>query len=73
MSEAELAESDDADERLLTRLGLRGTRLPELQKDEPHPTAKPRRPGKRGPGRDSTGGADGEEVTIPSDEEQAAG
>jgi hypothetical protein len=72
-SEAELAESDDADERLLTLLGLRGTRPPELQKDEPRSTAKPRRPGKRGPGRDSTGGANGEEVTIPSDEEQAAG
>jgi hypothetical protein len=72
-SEAELAESDDADERLLTLLGLRGTRPPELQKGEPRPTAKQRRPGKREPGRDSTGDANEEEIPTFPDEEQAAG
>lgn len=69
-SEAELAESDDADERLLTLLGLRGPRPPEPQKEQQHPAkAALRRPGKRGPGRDSTA----EEATILPDEEQAAG
>jgi len=68
-SEAELAESDNADERLLTLLGLRGTRPPELQMEQQGPAVRQRRPGKRGPGRDSTG----EEVTLPPGEEQAAG
>ena len=71
-SEAELTESDGADERLLTLLGLRGTLPPEPQKEQQRPVqAKPRRPGKRGPGRDLTGEANGEETTP--NEEQAAG
>jgi hypothetical protein len=73
-SEAELAESDGADERLLTLLGLRKPRTSEPQTEQQRTTpAKPRRPGKRGPGRDSTGKASGEGVAIPPDEEQAAG
>jgi hypothetical protein len=73
-SEAELAESEGADERLLTLLGLRGQHPPEAQKDgSGEPRRKQKRPGKREPGRDSTGEADGEEVTCIPNEEQAAG
>jgi hypothetical protein len=65
-SEAELTESDGADERLLTLLGLRGSRTeqpPQAKTDEPSPLPKKQdRPGKRSPGRDATG-----------QEEQAAG
>ncbi len=65
-SEAELTESDGADERLLTLLGLRGSRKeqpPHAKTDEPSPLPKKQdRPGKRSPGRDATG-----------QEEQAAG
>jgi AAA domain len=73
-SEAELAESDGADERLLMLLGLRGPRTHELQKEQQRQTKPPpRKPGKRGPGRDSTGKDDGDEATILPNEEQAAG
>ncbi len=76
-SEAELTESAGADERLLTLLGLRGQRpsahSPQPE-DPPHTArAQPRRPGKRGPGRDPIGeGKKDSTVPIP-DEEQAAG
>jgi hypothetical protein len=56
-SEAELAESDGADERLLALLGLRGSRTtkqPKVKADEPSPVSKKQdRPGKRSPSRDS--------------------
>lgn len=69
-SEADLAEHDGADERLLTLLGMRGSRTPNIQEEDKGSTqAKSRRPGKREPGRDLTG----EGATILSDEEQAAG
>lgn len=75
-SEAELAESDGADERLLTLLGLRGSRKAQASKaktDEPSPSPKqPDRPGKRSPSRDATG----QEEKLPhslSNKEQAAG
>jgi energy-coupling factor transporter ATP-binding protein EcfA2 len=75
-SEAELTESDGADERLLTLLGMRGSRKtgpPNTKTDEPSPSAKKHnRPGKRAPGRDATG----QEEKPPgflSTEEQAAG
>ncbi len=69
-SEAELTESPGADERLLTLLGMRGSRTPNIQEeDKGSAKAKSRRPGKRGPGRDSAG----EGATNLSDEEQAAG
>jgi len=73
-SEAELSEPDDADERLLTLLGLRGSQPSTTQKDQPRQVkAKQGRPGKRGPGRDSTGEVSPDEATILPDEEQAAG
>src|SRR5438105_1041378 len=56
-SEAELAESDGANERLLTLLGLRGSRrVPQskVKANEPSPESKKQdRPGKRSPSRDS--------------------
>ena len=65
-SEAELTETDGADERLLTLLGLRGSRTTkpsQVKIDEPSLSPKKQdRPGKRSPGRDATG-----------QEEQAAG
>lgn len=65
-SETELTESDGADERLLTLLGLRGTG----QKKPTPSTAQPKRgrPGTRDPQRDVIGEVSGE-VT----KEQAAG
>jgi AAA domain len=58
-SEAELTESEGADERLLTLLGLRESRTPSQSKaktDEPLPVPKKQdQPGKRSPGRDATG------------------
>ena len=75
-SEAELTESDGADERLLTLLGLRGThRLgpPKPKIDEPSPSGKKQnRPGKRSPDRD-TAGPEEQPLGPLSDEEQAAG
>ncbi len=77
-SEAELAESDGADERLLTLLGLRGPRPTEQQKQQaaaaPSPAKEQRsRPGKRAPGRDSMGEANETRASHVADEEQAAG
>ncbi len=73
-SEAELTEPADADERLLTLLGLRGPRRLEAQKvQQSQASPKPRRPGKRGPGRDATGEDGREKATTSSHEEQAAG
>ncbi len=75
-SEAELTESDGADERLLTLLGLRGSRTTQPSKtktDESSPSPKKHdRPGKRSPGRDATG-QEGQSGSALSDEEQAAG
>ncbi len=76
-SETELKESDGADERLLTLLGLRGHRpnahLPQPEDPPTIAKAQPHRPGKRGPGRDPIGeGKQDNTVPIP-DEEQAAG
>jgi hypothetical protein len=75
-SEAELTESDGADERLLTLLGLRGSRKTQPSKaktDEPSPSPKQQdRPGKRSPGRDATGQEE-QSGSAHSDEEQAAG
>ncbi len=75
-SEAELMESDGADERLLTLLGLRGSRTtkqPKTQIDESSPSPKKQdRPGKRSPGRDTTG-QEGRSGSALSDEEQVAG
>ncbi|HEX6477547.1 MAG TPA: ATP-binding protein [Ktedonobacteraceae bacterium] len=75
-SEVELTEADGADERLLTLLGLRGSRKeqPEHPKTD-KPTASPKkqdRPGKRSPGRDTTG-REKQPGSSLSDEEQAAG
>ena len=77
-SEAELTESDGADERLLTLLGLRGGRessLPKSQEEEPG--SKPKIQGRRGtraPGRDAIGSKPDEDASVPpGNEEQAAG
>jgi hypothetical protein len=76
-SEAELAESDGADERLLTLLGLRGShRAPQskVKADEPSPVSKKQdRPGKRSPGRDSTEPSPDEDSSKPVSEEEKAG
>jgi hypothetical protein len=75
-SEAELMEADGADERLLTLLGLRGTRRTQQSKvktDEPSASPnKHNQPGKRSPGRDATGQEEQPGASL-SDEEQAAG
>lgn len=76
-SETELKESDGADERLLTLLGLRGQRpnahLPQLEEPPTIAKAQPRRPGKQGPGRDPIGeGKQDNTISMPN-EEQAAG
>ncbi len=75
-SEAELTESDGADERLLTLLGLRESRTRQrttAKTDEPSSSPKKQdRPGKRSPGRDATGLAEKASGSL-SDEEQAAG
>jgi len=77
-SEAELAESEGADERLLTLLGLRGRRgLPSPKTQEEEQGAKPKMQGRRGmraPGRDAMGAKPDEKASVPlTDEEQAAG
>ncbi len=76
-SEAELTESAGADERLLTLLGLRGQRPSAKQpqpEDTPHKAStKLRRPGKRGPGRDSLEEVNGGETADVPGEEQVAG
>ncbi len=77
-SEAELTESEGADERLLTLLGLRGRResqSPKTQEEEQG--AKPKIRGRRGtraPGRDAVGSTPDENASEPlTNEEQAAG
>jgi len=77
-SEAELAESEGADERLLTLLGLRGRResqSPKTQEEEHGSSPKKQgRRGTRAPGRDAIGAKPDEDVSIPpANEEQAAG
>lgn len=74
-SEAELTEPADADEQLLTLLGLRGPaiRLEAQKVQQPQAKASSRRPGKRGTGRDLIGAPGAEEVTPLPDSEQAAG
>jgi len=74
-SEAELMESDGADERLLTLLGLRGSRKTQPLKaktDEPSPK-KQDRPGKRSPGRDATEQESEEDPSKPLAGEEKAG
>ena len=77
-SEAELTESEGADERLLTLLGLRGGRESQSSKtqEEEH-GSKPKIQGRRGtraPGRDTIGAKPDEDASIPpANEEQAAG
>lgn len=78
-SEAELTESEGADERLLTLLGLRGSQKSQSSKiqEEEHGSS-PKKQGRRGtraPGRDSIGAKHDEDTSIPhlANEEQAAG
>lgn len=76
-SEAELTESEGADERLLTLLGLRGAQAkPSVSKvvDEEQVPARrsPGRPGKRAPGRDPLTAEPERGLWEPA-EEQAAG
>lgn len=75
-SEAELMESDGADERLLTLLGLRGPRMTKqstTKTDESSSSSKKQdRPGKRSPSRDAVGQEEQSERSL-SDEEEAAG
>ncbi len=78
-SEAELTESEGADERLLTLLGLRGAqKSPSSKTQEEEHESSPKKQGRRGtrsPGRDTTGAKPDEDTLIPhlADEEQAAG
>jgi hypothetical protein len=78
-SEAELIESEGADERLLTLLGLRGGQKSQSSKiqEEEHGSS-PKKQGRRGtraPGRDTIGAKPDEDTSIPhpANEEQAAG
>ena len=75
-SEAELTEADGADERLLTLLGLRGSRKAQPSKaktDELSASPKKQdRPGKRSPGRDATGQEEQPGASL-SNEEKVAG
>jgi AAA domain len=71
-SEAELVESEGADERLLTLMGLRGPRTSlkpavstqEEQKSDQSPPRLRKRPGKRSEGRDDIGTGSGEEGQV---------
>src|SRR2546421_1218456 len=68
-SEAELTESEGADERLLTLLGLRGAQKSQSSKiqEEEHGSS-PKKQGRRGtraPGRDSIGAKHDEDTSIP--------
>jgi hypothetical protein len=77
-SEAELTESEGADERLLTLLGLRGGRMPQSPKTQAEEQGtKPKTQGRRGtraPGRDAIGSTPDENASEPlTNEEQAAG
>ena len=81
-SEAEFVEAEDADEQLLALLRKPPSRPSSQVKqgqgeqDQTHPSPAPgnQKPGKRAPGRDSTGmKADEEERRELTDEERAAG
>jgi len=75
-SEAELIETEGADERLLALLGLRGPRRTEPAKTQHGLSPSPKkqdRPGKRSPGRDATGQEPGEDLPEPSTGEEKAG
>jgi hypothetical protein len=77
-SEAELTESDGADERLLTLLGLRGGRESQSPKTKVEEQgSSPKNQGRRGtraPGRDAIGSKPDEDASAPlTNEEQAAG
>ena len=74
-SEAELTESDGADERLLTLLGLREIHKtqPSKAKTDEAPPKKRARPGKRLPDRDATGQGLSEDLPEPSTGEEKAG
>src|SRR6266567_3216580 len=76
-SEAELTESDGADERLLTLLGLRGSRpAPQSKTKTEEPSPKPKkqdRPGKRSTGRDATGQESEEDPSKPLADKEKAG
>src|SRR5258708_9159805 len=77
-SEAELRESEGADERLLTMLGLRSGRelqSPKTQEDEQGSSPKKQgRRGTRAPSRDAIGSKPDEDASVPlMNEEQAAG
>lgn len=77
-SEAELAESEGADERLLALLGVRdgqGSSSPRTGKEEQgtRPKTQGRR-GTRAPSRDAVGPTPDEQTAAPlTNEEQAAG
>src|SRR5258708_7513759 len=81
-SEAEFVEAEDADAQLLALLRKPSSRpsvpTKQAQDDQQKPPSSPssgnRKPGKRAPGRDSTGTKVGaEEYRDPAEEEQAAG
>jgi energy-coupling factor transporter ATP-binding protein EcfA2 len=76
-SEAELTESDGADERLLTLLGLRDShKTPQsrAKANEPPPAPKKQdRPGKRSPGRDATGQEPDKDSSKSGSDEEKAG
>ncbi len=75
-SEAELTESEGADERLLTLLGLRGSRRTQPSKTkvgEPSSPKKQDRPGKRSPSRDATGQKPDEDTSKPLSGEEKVG
>jgi hypothetical protein len=80
-SEAEFVEAEDADEQLLTllrkplpRSSSRAKQTPDEQDQAPSPTSGNLKPGRRAPGRDSTGvTASEEERRGLTEEERAAG
>ena len=76
-SETELTESDGADERLLTLLGLRDSRtMPQAKTKTEEPSPKPKkpdRPGKRSPGRDATGQESEDDPSKPLADKEKAG
>jgi hypothetical protein len=77
-SEAELTESDGADERLLTLLGLRGGRESQSPKTKENSLGlSPKKQGRRGtraPDRDAIGSKPDEDESVPlMNEEQATG
>jgi len=76
-SEAELTESDSADERLLTLLGLRGSHRTLQVKagtNELQPAPKKQdRPGKRSPGRDATGQEPDQDAAKSMSDEEKVG